>query len=390
MIETKVYKALDSVTNYCENENFYGYDPYDTLNSFIPFRKTGKYLSAVAIQIQKRNPINVRPFLGVKKGINPKAMGLFLKAYSILYKKTGNKNYLEKADWIFQWLQNNYSTGYSGHCWGYNFDWASPGSYLEACTPSVVVTSFVIDGVFEYYKTTKDAKAVEIIESASNYITNDIPVLKLDTGISFSYTHLSKGACYNASLLAGEILTKANTIKNNEESLKLIEGAISFVLSMQKTDGSWYYSYDPEKRIERKQIDFHQGFILVSLQNILDLTGIMHDEIETAISRGLRFYREEQFFNNGRSLWRLPKKWPVDIHNQSQGIITFSRLRNYDSNYLDFSNKIAGWTIENMQSPKGYCYYRKTPFYTNKISYMRWSNAWMMLALAELMYANDS
>ena len=390
MSEEKVLKALDIIIKYCENENFFGYDPYDTLNSFIPFRKTGTYLSAVAIQIQKRNPINIRPLLGVKRGINPKAMGLFLKAYCTLYRKTGEKKHLAKAEEIFQWLQNNNSKGFSGHCWGYNFDWASPGNYLKANTPSVVVTSFIIDGIFEYYKTTQDPRAAEIILSSSQYILGDIPVPRFEKGLSFSYTHLSTGACYNASLLAGEILAKANTIKNNEELLKLIEGAISFVLSMQKTDGSWYYSYDPEKRVERKQIDFHQGFILVSLQNIFYNTGLMQHEIESAISRGLHFYRNEQFSSCGRSLWRLPKKWPVDIHNQSQGIITFSRLRKYDANYLNFANQIAKWTIENMQSPKGYFYYRKTPFYTNKIPYIRWSQAWMMLALTELLDANDS
>ena len=377
-------KSLSRLISHVESGFFRGYDPYDTLNSFIPFRKSGTYLSAVAIQIQKRNPINIRPLLGIKKGVNPKAMGLFLKAYSILYRKTGEKKHLDKAEEIFQWLQNNYSKGFSGHCWGYNFDWASPGSYLKAYTPSVVVTSFVVDGVFEYYKTTRDTKAVEIIESAANYIENDIPVLKLNTGISFSYTHLSTGACYNASLLAAEVLARAYSIKADSLNLKRIEEAVLFIISKQKPDGSWYYSYNPDTKTERRQIDFHQGFILVSLENILGLTGILENEIQGAIKRGLQFYKQEQFTIEGRSMWRLPKKWPVDIHNQSQGIITFARLQHYSYDYLGFSKTIAQWTIDNMQSPKGYFYYRKTPFFTNKIPYIRWSQAWMMLALAEI------
>ena len=385
MIGQKTGTALENLRNFCEKEKFLGYDPYDTLNSYIPFNLTGRYLSAVAIQIQKRNPINIRPLLGIKKGINPKGMGLFLKAYSILYKKTVEKKYLEKAGEIFNWLQNNYSAGFSGKCWGYNFDWASPGSYLKAHTPSVVVTSFVIDGVFEYYKTTKDPKAVEIIESAANYVLNDIPVLKFDKGTSFSYTHLSTGACYNASLLAAEILAKAYSFKADAVNLKRIESAVLFVISKQKSDGSWYYSYNPDTKTERRQIDFHQGFILVSLENILNLTGILKNEIQQAVEKGLQFYRQEQFTEEGRSLWRLPKKWPLDIHNQSQGIITFSRLQHYSSDYLDFSKTIAQWTIDNMQSPNGYFYYRKTPFYTNKIPFIRWGQAWMMLALAELL-----
>ena len=49
-----------------------------------------------------------------------------------------------------------------------------------------------------------------------------------------------------------------------------------------------------------------------------------------------------------------------------------------------FAEKIAKWTIENMQDEKGYFYYQKWPFLTNKIAYMRWGQAWMMLALSTL------
>jgi hypothetical protein len=84
-------------------------------------------------------------------------------------------------------------------------------------------------------------------------------------------------------------------------------------------------------------------------------------------------------------MWRIPREWPVDIHNQAQGIITSSRLSHLNPEYLEFAKKIACWTIENMQDKTGYFYFRKNRFYTNKISYMRWSNAWMFLALAELL-----
>jgi hypothetical protein len=103
-----------------------------------------------------------------------------------------------------------------------------------------------------------------------------------------------------------------------------------------------------------------------------------------SITKGVEFYKNEQFFPNGRSMWRLPKKWPVDIHNQAQGIITLSLLKDYHPEYLNFSKTIARWTIENMQDKIGYFYYRKYPLFTNKISYIRWSQAWMLLALSEL------
>jgi hypothetical protein len=99
-----------------------------------------------------------------------------------------------------------------------------------------------------------------------------------------------------------------------------------------------------------------------------------------AINKGLQYYKEKQFFSDGRSLWRIPKEYPVEIHNQSQGIITFCN----SSEHRDFALQIAKWTIEHMQDERGFFYYRKLKNYTNKVSYMRWSQAWMFRALTEL------
>ena len=59
--------ALDKLQAYIEKEEFKGYDPYDTLKSPIPFKYFGKLIPILALQFQKRNPINIRALLGVKK-----------------------------------------------------------------------------------------------------------------------------------------------------------------------------------------------------------------------------------------------------------------------------------------------------------------------------------
>lgn len=375
--------SLQRLLGYIEDQDYCGYDPYDTLNSFMNFRIFGKWGPAVATQIQKRNPLNIRPLLGVRKGWNPKGMGLFLKAYCNLYQADLQAAYLEKADGLCKWLLGNYSKGHSGMCWGYNFPWASSTDYKERCLPSVVVTRHVVEGLYAYYLLTYSEKARQAIISAAEYVQKDIPITRFKDGISFAYTHQSNGVCYNASLHAAEILLTAAMVKD-EQPPKLIEGAVSFVLSRQKADGSWFYSYAPETGSERKQIDFHQGFVLVSLHEIRRHTAFLSREIEQAIAKGLKFYKREQFLPDGRSLWRVPKTWPVDIHNQAQGIITFSRLREYHPDYLPFAQTIACWTIRNMQDKNGYFYYRKHRFITDKTSYVRWAQAWMMLALSEL------
>jgi hypothetical protein len=60
-----------------------------------------------------------------------------------------------------------------------------------------------------------------------------------------------------------------------------------------------------------------------------------------------------------------------------------------DRNNLDFAKKIASWTINNMQDTSGYFYYQKWPLLINKIPYMRWSQAWMLLSLAHILEQAD-
>jgi len=99
----------------------------------------------------------------------------------------------------------------------------------------------------------------------------------------------------------------------------------------------------------------------------------------------MKFYREQQFFNYGSSYWRWPKKYPIEIHNQAQGVITFIKLSEYYPNSDKFASTIAKWTINNMQAKDGHFYYQKHKYNKHKISYMRWSNAWMFLALSYLL-----
>lgn len=376
--------SFNKLESYIIKGNFRGYDPYDTLNSCFPFKFLGKWPGAIAIQIQKRNPVNIRPLLGIKKEINPKAFGLFLQAYSILYQKTNKKEYLEKADFFFNWLSENYSKDYSGKCWGYNFPWASPVKLLKAFIPSVVVTGFVIRGIYEYYRVTKRREAANIIEGASRFVLNDLPLSIFKNGICISYTPSMKDLCYNASLLGAEVLAKAYLINRNSDLKEKAILAVNWVIDQQKEDGKWNYSLDPETEKEREQVDFHQGYILESIFEIKNLLNIKYSKWDGSIQKGAEFYFNKQFFPDGRSLWRLPKEYPVEIHNQSQGIITFLKLKESNKNYFPFSETIAKWTIEYMQAPDGHFYYRNFKYYKNKISYMRWSQAWMFLAFVLL------
>jgi hypothetical protein len=386
----KIIKALNRVEGYLENNDHQGFDPYDTLLSPFPFQMFGKWGPLLAIQFQKRNPINIRPLIGVKKGLNPKAMGLFLSAYSILYKITNEKTYLKKAEFFFNWLQNNYSKGYSGICWGYNFPWASSIKYTDSYVPSSVVTGFVIKGIYEYFKITHNNQAIDIINSSANFIKNDLAWTTDETGICISYTPIVKDVCFNASLLGAEVLAINSILSEDVQTGADAARAVEFVISRQKQNGVWAYSLDQITGKERMQIDFHQGYVLQSIYEIMNHLSIIKESWKCALTKGMDFYYNHQFISDdGRSLWRLPKEYPVDIHNQSQGIITFNKLEKYHPGANEMARKIVEWTIDNMLDKNGYFYYQKFKLYTNKIPYIRWSQAWMFLALVMHLNCNN-
>lgn len=386
---TDALTVLDSLQTYIEKENFKGYDPYDTLTSPFPFQWFTKWAPIIATQIQKRNPLNIRPLLGITKDYNPKAMGLLLNGYCLLQKNFPQIKYTDQINFIYNWLHGNKSPGFSNACWGYNFGWASPEKYLPPFAPTVVATAFVAKGIFEYHQLTKDDSALELLSSISKFITDDLPVTETAEGICYSYSPFMKDCCYNASLLAAETLARIYSITKEEKLKSTVFRAVDFVVARQHSDGHWKYKIDINTGMERHQIDFHQGYVIDSIIAVMNFTNTFPDNCKQAVVKGASFYRSQQFFENGQSKWRLPKAYPVEIHNQSQGIITFSKMAQFEKSYFSFAKTILDWTITNMQDTKeGYFYYRKLRYYTNKISFMRWSNAWMFLAMAEYLDAS--
>ena len=99
------------------------------------------------------------------------------------------------------------------------------------------------------------------------------------------------------------------------------------------------------------------------------------------IKLGLNFYINNFFEEDGTPKYYHDKTFPVDIHSPGQLLITLSNM-NLLSRYHGLTDKVVEWTIRNMQDRRGYFYYQVKPGVSSKISYMRWSNAFMFNALS--------
>jgi hypothetical protein len=52
--------------------------------------------------------------------------------------------------------------------------------------------------------------------------------------------------------------------------------------------------------------------------------------------------------------------------------------------------QVLDWTVTNMQHKKGYFYYQLKKGMSSKISYMRWSNAFMFNAMSHFLLETKS
>lgn len=389
----KVIDSFRLLREYCEREGFKGWDPYDGLNSKVfqalPFLKKSALCRLVVIQGFKRCPINLRRIALVPKEYNAKGIGLFLSGYCNLYnavkanpklaESLGSADSLKsQINELAELLISLQSNGYSGACWGYNFDWQARRLFLfPKFTPTVVATNFCATALMEAFEITGEKKYLEIALSAANFIINDLHRSNYKDGFLFSYSPLQgNDTVFNASLLGSRLLSFCYKYTGNEEYRNLAEQSIKACCAGQKENGAWVYGMLP---VQSWVDSFHTGYNLDALIAYQEQTG--DDKYNKYIEKGFEYYIQNFFEADGTPKYYDNRTYPIDIHCPGQLLVTLARLHKTEE-YKDIAEKVIDWTIRNMQDKKGYFYYQLKPGVSSKISYMRWSNAFMFNALS--------
>jgi len=374
--------ALRRLDSWIEKNGWAGYDPYDIkgIKLFLLFEKN-KYTSFGSDLFLNRFPMFFRGAFRVKKQINAKAMALFARGYLNLYSRQKNKKDLNKALFCLNWLLENQSKGYSGFCWGYPFDWQSR-IFIPKGTPSGVVTSISAHAFLDAYEILKDEKYLETAQSCCKFILHELNIDEIDdNNACFSYTPLDNFHVHNASLWPASTLIRTYKHLKNEKYKEMGVKAINYTVDFQNTDGSWYYWAPPDKL--RHNIDnYHTGFVLECL-NICRRVLKEQYKYSNEHRKGLEFYANNFFLEDGTPKMKHNSIYPIDIHSCAQGIITFYELADFNDKYLDLANRIALWTIKNMQDTNGYFYYMiYNSGRVSKIPFIRWGQAWMLRSLS--------
>lgn len=366
---------------YCENEGFKGYDPFDGLNSSffkaMPFMKNNRLSRLLWLQFFKRSPFNFRSLVGVSKEYNPKGLGLFLSGYCNLYKIDQKEEYLDKLKFLIKEIKKCQSTGYSGICWGYNFDWQARAFFQPKGTPSVVVTSFIVCALLDAYEILKDAELLEMSKSACDFVLYDLNRTYDDDGdFSFSYCPLDKTQVFNASLLGTRLLCRVYEHTRDRKLIDDSRKAVSYVCKYQQENGAWAYSpLNYHAWID----NFHTGYNLECIYEYQRISGDF--SFKEYLKTGMTYYLNTFFEESGRPKYYSDSVYPIDMHTTAQLLVTLSKINIFDENkYL--IDKVLKWSFENMfHKKKSYFYYYKERFFTIKVSYIRWIQGWMFLGL---------
>lgn len=390
----KIIDAFARLKAYCEKEDYKGWDPYDGLNSkvfkAVPFLKRSALCRLVMIQGFKRCPFNLRCIAMVPKEHNAKGIGLFLQAYCNIYEAVKRNTSLrqtfgtpdevvDKINYLARLLISMRSQGdYHGACWGYNFDWQARRLFLfPKNTPTVVATQFCATALLSAFEITRNTEYRDVALSSAQFVLQDLHRTPYKDGFLFSYSPLKgNDTVFNASLLGSRLLAFCYKYTGNEEYKEMARESIKACCAGQREDGAWIYGMLP---VQSWVDSFHTGYNLDSLSAYEEITG--DTSFHGYIKKGLSYYIEHFFLSDGMPKYYNEKTYPIDIHCPAQLPVTLSRAGVFAENQ-ELVNKVLSWTIENMQNKKGYFYYQLKKGISSRISYMRWSNAFMFYAFS--------
>ena len=382
---TSIEQAFADLLAWCRERDFAGYDPFDALNSRV-FQLTPLNRSRTArllwTQAIKRFPLNLRPLTGIQPQKNSKGLALFALAALATYRRAKTIEAETDARALLEELWGGRIQGYSGAAWGYNFAWQSRSFFAPQGTPMIVPTAFAARALIEGHQAFGDDSYLQMARSSCDFILSDLKrTIDTKDEVCFSYSPSDNTQIFNASLLAAETLASVGALTGETALCDLALRAASYVVNRQGEDGAWAYGSESGQQ----WIDnFHTAYVLLSLRRLAKSCVGADPELNNALQRGFRFWSERFFLADGWPKYYHDSLYPADAHAAATAVITLLELRTLDSGALQLAERIAAWTISNLRDARGFFYYQRRRFYTVQTPYMRWTQGWMLYALARL------
>jgi hypothetical protein len=373
---------------YCQSRDWAGIDPYDALNSrvFKAWSVLDRRLPRLVLtQALKRSPLNIRPLLFVPPTQNPKALGLFLMALLKLDRlgRGGGLDFVEKMANRLEALRSPHTRYW---CWGYSFPWQTRTLLVPRGAPNLVCTTFVANALLDAYEQAGDRRCLDMAASGAEYILDELYWSEGGGVAGFGYPLPSmRHNIHNGNFLGAALFCRVARLTGETKFIPPALKVARYSASKQHQNGSWDYGELPTQR----WIDnFHTGFNLCALRTIN--TEMQTDEFDSCLHRGFDFYRNHFFLDDGSARYFHDRTYPIDIHSVAQSIITLLTFRDLRGDSVRLAHAVFLRAMGRMWDDDGFFYYRVLRFGTIRTSYMRWSQAWMLLAISMLLTESTS
>jgi hypothetical protein len=364
---------------YCRSNDWAGYDPYDALNS--PILEKAPVLNSrvtrlILTQGLKRSPINLRSLLRVPKTQNPKGLGLFLAAL-LKAPQLGSEDAIPSLRARLVALR---SPGVPYWCWGYSFPWQTRTLLVPRGAPNLVCSVFAANALLDLHERCTDQQSLEMAHSTARYIVDELYWADGNrAGLGYPLPSM-RHQIHNANLLGAAFLGRVGRLTGDQEFLDRAMRMARYSVSCQRGDGSWAYG---EESTQGWIDNFHTGFNLCALQQIDE--DLQSSEFAASIRWGFDFYRNHFFRDDAAPRYFHDKTYPIDIHCIAQSIITLVTLRHLATENVALAHGVFGWAKDHMWDKRGFFYYRVLRGCKIRTPYMRWSQAWMLSAIAALL-----
>jgi uncharacterized protein YyaL (SSP411 family) len=247
--------------------------------------------------------------------------------------------------------------------------------------PNLVCTAFVAGALLDAYEQRQDSRCLGMAVSAAEYILDKLFWTDGGSIAGFAYPLPSQRAqVHNANFLAAAVLCRVYKHTGEERFLAPALKAARHSASKQRSDGSWMYG---EASTQQWIDNFHTGYNLCGLQTISECAQTR--EFDSSVRIGFEFYRNHFFREDGAVRYFHDRTYPIDAHCVAQSIITLLKFGNSEPGNVAMARSVLAWAMNHMWDERGFFYYRVQRSWTIRTSYMRWTQAWMLLAVATLL-----
>jgi hypothetical protein len=369
---------------YWRERNDTSFDPYDALQTerLAFLRKLPRAAQLAVVQLNKRSPLNLRPFEGVQPTRNSYTVAHFASAGAVLSRAAGDGGAIEAMADRLDWLCSHRVEA----AWAYPFDVQTKTFAYRKSTPNVICTAFTVEALLDGVsavggQASYAERAAGWRQAVSGAVAWALDRLYIKAGNRqyFCYVPTERLLIHNANVLAARFVARAARVLANDSWLDTARGCLDVTVREIGSNGLLPYG---EGSREARVDGHHTGFVAEALVDLSESLGT--PELRAVADRVRAGYRRSLFEDDGRPLLYPGKRFPIDVITGAQGIQTFAKAGGGE---VAFAKAIAGFMLAQMRTPSGTFVYRRGRVHRKAVPYVRWSDAPMCLALAWLALA---